>query len=173
MTSLACLWIRPRVERHVDGALGPRMARWVEAHLAACRNCLADADAIRRLRTLVKAAAAEPLEPDWSGFWAGVQTRIARERSLPVKDAWWFPLWRAFWGHPRLSLGSAMAAGLLIALSLWQPRDQGESPLWSTPVIVQDVSAPDPDTSVMVYSMPDQAVTVIWLFGPDGPNDES
>lgn len=150
--------------------MGPRAARWIEAHLRACRDCLARVEGTRRLRALVNSAGVDPLEPDWSGFWPGIQARIAREKPRPVKDAWWLPVWRPFWGHPRLSLGGALAAGLLLSLSLWSSSPEAPAPM---PVIVQDVSTPDPEKSVMVYSIPDQAVTVIWLFNADGSTDES
>ncbi len=140
------------------------------AHLRACRQCLDRADSARQLRALTNLGAVDVVdEPDWSTFWPGVHARIAREKPAPVKDAWWLPLWRPFWGHPRLSLGGALAAGLLVTLSLWSVPD----PISSGTVIVQDVSTPDPDKSVMVYSSPDQSVTVIWLFSSDGATDES
>jgi len=36
MPSLGCLWSRPRLERLVDGALGPRAGRWTTSHAARC-----------------------------------------------------------------------------------------------------------------------------------------
>jgi len=173
MPTLACLWARPRVERHIDGALGPRTARFIESHLGSCGGCLARAQGLRRLRSLVSASAIRAEEPDWSGFWPGVQARILRERTRPVRDTWWLPLWRPFWGHPRLSLGGALAAGLLVALSMWPVSDPEHVPLWSGSVIVQHASTPDPEKSVMVYSIPDPSVTVIWLLDSNGSTDDS
>jgi anti-sigma factor RsiW len=172
MTTLGCLWTRSRVERHVDGALGPWMARRVEDHLGSCADCLARAEGFRRLRSLLRASV-DAVEPDWTGFWPAVHARIAAEKARPLRDAWWLPLWRPFWGHPRLALGGALAGGLALALALWPATDQSSSIAWAGPVIVQDVSAPDPDRSVMVYSSPDQALTVIWLFNSDGSADDS
>ena len=173
MLSLGCLWNRSRLERYVDGALGSRSARWVEAHLGHCPACLARTESFRRLRALVRAATPDPGEPDWTGFWPVVHARILRERRKPVRDPWWMPVWRPFWGHPRLALGSVLTAGLILAVSLWPAGDEQNSVAWADPVIVQDVSTPDPDRSVMVYSSPDQALTVIWLLGPDVSTDES
>ena len=160
MPSLVCLWARPRVERHVDGALGPRTAHLLASHLGSCPHCTTRADAIRRIRSLVSDSSATSPEPDWSGFWPGVQARIAREAPRPVHDAWWLPIWRPFWGHPRLSLGGALAAGLVVAVSLGSVYETDES----GSVIVQDVSTPDPGKSVMVYSIAGQPGTVIWLL---------
>jgi hypothetical protein len=40
-------------------------------------------------------------------------------------------------------------------------------------VVVQDVSSADPNRSVMVYSSPDDDVTVIWIFNPGEPDEQS
>jgi hypothetical protein len=70
-----------------------------------------------------------------------------------------------------LSLGGALAAGLLVALSLWPSAAPEHTVPWSGSVIVQDASTPDPSKSVMVYSIPDPSVTVIWLLDPSGSDD--
>jgi hypothetical protein len=171
MPTLTCLWARPRIERHGDGALGPRASRVIESHLASCASCLALAEGSRRLQTLVRDAALGTGEPNWTGFWPGVQARILREHPQSVKEFWWLPFWRPFWGHPRLSLGGALAAGLLVALSLWPSAPPEHVPPWQGSVIVQDASTSDPNKSVMVYSIPDPSVTVIWLLDSSGSDD--
>ena len=155
----------------MDGALGPRAARFLDGHLTGCGRCQTEAERHRRLRALVRTAVVGAPDPDWTAFWPGVQSRITRERPQPVRDQWWLPLWRPFWGHPRLSLGGALAAGLVVALSLWQTPVT--SPTWSGSIVVQDVSTPDPEKSVMVYSTPEQDVAVIWLLNTEGASDES
>lgn len=66
-----------------------------------------------------------------------------------------------------------MAAALALVVSVW-PVGEGKMPAaWAGPVTVQDVGTPDPDRSVMVYSTPDHALTVIWLFSPEAAADES
>lgn len=137
--------------------------RFVESHLGACGECMARAEGARRMRSLVIASSISVGEPDWSGFWPGVQARILRGASppAPLRDAWWLPFWRPFWGHPRLSFGGALAAGLLVALSLGGSVPEPDEP---GAVIVQDVSTPDPGKSVMVYSIAGQPGTVIWLL---------
>jgi hypothetical protein len=132
-----------------------------------------EVDRQTRLQRLVKSTLPEVHEPDWAGFWPSIQSRIAREAPRAIRDPWWLPLWKPFWGHPRLAFGSALAAGLVLTLSIWQVGDQQASIAWAGPAVVQDVSAPDPDQSVMVYSSPDQALTVIWLFGAGASSDES
>jgi anti-sigma factor RsiW len=173
MMTLGCLWSRPRLERHVDGALEPWMARRVEVHLGSCSDCLGRIESFRRLRALVQVASADVVEPDWSGFWPAVRVRIPAEKPRPVLDSWWLPLWRPFWGHPRVALGGALAGALALALMLWPVADDPGSMAWAGPVIVQDVSTPDPERSVMVYSSPDKTLTVIWLFNSGPAPDES
>jgi anti-sigma factor RsiW len=172
MTTLGCLWTRPYLERHVDGALSPRVARRVDAHLGACSDCLGRIESFRRLRALVRAAAAVS-DPDWSGFWPAIRARIPVQAPQPVRDSWWLPLWRPVWGHPRVALGGALAGALALALTLWPGADDPGSQAWAGPVIVQDVSTPDPEQSVMVYSSPDKTLTVIWLFNSGPVPDES
>src|SRR5262249_49800606 len=171
MITLACVWSRSRFERLADGALGGHMARLVNAHLGRCGDCRERFDREVRLKSLVHAAVAEPLEPDWSEFWPTVRARIARETPRPVREPWWVPLWKPVWGHPRLAISGVLAAALAITLSFW-PGSDGQVPsAWAAPVVVQDVSTPDPDKSVMVYSTPDRALTVIWLFDSDSTEE--
>jgi anti-sigma factor RsiW len=169
----ACLWIRSRLERYVDGALGPRLTRSVKAHLDHCSACLERVENVVRLETLVRSAVPVPADPDWGGFWVGIHSRILTEKPRPVRDPWWVPFWRPFWGHPRLAMGGAMAVVVAVILSLW-PGGEGPVPVaWAGPVVVQDVGTADPERSVMVYSTPDHALTVIWLFSSDAATEES
>jgi len=65
-----------------------------------------------------------------------------------------------------------MAAVLAATLSLW-PGQQEQAPRCAGPVMVQDVGTPDSERTVMVYSTPDQALTVIWLFPLEAGTEES
>jgi len=171
-----CLWLRSRLERYADSALGPRSARAVQVHLEHCSECRSLVDRQVQLSSLVKSSVVQPVEPDWTGFWPGIQARLHRESPNPIRDPWWVPFWKPFWGHPRLTLGGAMAAILAVGLSLW-PLPGREAPVaWAGPITVQDVGTPDPERTVMVYSTPDQgdqALTVIWLLPSAGATDES
>jgi len=173
MGVLGCLWNRPWLERYVDRALGSVLTRSVAAHLARCARCSAHVERHDQLQRLVKSALADVSEPDWAGFWPGVLAGIARDRPRAMTDPWWIPLWRPFWGHPRLALSSALAAGLALAVMFWPVSDNPGSVAWAGSVVVQDVSTPDPDQSVMVYESPDQTLTVIWLFDPSATTEES
>ena len=172
MPQLFCLLHRSRLERYADGALSPRMTRSVEAHVGHCADCRGAVDRHVNLRALVRSAAANPEDPDWTGFWGGIQLRLVRDEPRPMRDPWWVPLWKPFWGHPRLALGGVMAALLLVTVSMWPGQEGSVNTAWADPVEVQDVATADPERSVMVYSEPGQVLTVIWLF-PENATDES
>ncbi|HTY77008.1 MAG TPA: zf-HC2 domain-containing protein [Candidatus Bathyarchaeia archaeon] len=174
MGRFSCVVVRRRLERHADGALGSRAARFVTHHLAGCAGCRAASEKWTRLRTLVRQAASGPADPDWSGFWPPVRARIVSEVPRPVRESWWIPLWKPVWGHPRLAFGAALLGVLVVAFSFWPADDAA----FASQVNVQDVSADDPDRSVMVYTSRDPGVTVIWVFGStstessDGETDD-
>ncbi len=174
MLTPACLWNRSRLERYADGALSPRVKRSVEAHLARCGRCLLRVEGQMHLQGLVKSALPEPAEPDWAGFWPGVQARIVRDPPKAIRDPWWAPLWRPVWGHPRLAVSGAMVAALALIFTLWPGRGGQVPAVWAAgQVVVQDINTTDPERAVMVYSTPDQALTVIWLFPVEAGNSES
>lgn len=170
MPSLGCLWNRSRLERLVDGALGPRAGRAATSHAARCARCGGEVEQLTRLRQLVRSATPDLADPDWAGFWPSVRQRIAVEAPRPIRESWWLPFWKPVWGHPRVALGSLMVSGLAAALVLW-PSPRVTGPTFAAPVTVQEVSSADPDRSVMVYSSPDDDVTVIWVFN-SGEQDE-
>jgi len=169
MPSRGCLWNRPRLERLVDGALGPRAGRWTTSHAARCARCGGEVEQLTRIRMLVRSAAPEVVDPEWAGFWPAVRVRIASEAPRPVRESWWLPYWKPVWGHPRVALGSLMVSGLALGLMLWP----GAPVTLAAPVVVQEVSSADPDRSVMVYSSPDDDVTVIWVFNPAEQDEQS
>jgi anti-sigma factor RsiW len=174
MPSLACLWNRPRLERHVDGALRAGAAQRLAAHLGRCADCRVESERLGRLHTLVQEALPAPPVPDWSGFWPALRARLHQERPRPLSEAWWLPFWKPVWGHPRLALGGVMAAAFAATLSFWPGGEVAAPPAaWAAPVVVQDVGTSDPNRGVMVFSNPDQDVTVIWVFNPDESVDES
>jgi hypothetical protein len=116
---------------------------------------------------MIRSSLPEEAPPDWGGFWPGIESRILSEPPRPVRDAWWLPVWRPVWSHPRMALGGAAAACGLLLWAIW-PVPDGEPPVaWGGRVAVQAVHTADPDGSVMVYSSPDHP-TVIWVFGSDG-----
>jgi hypothetical protein len=95
--------------------------------------------------------------------------RIAGEAPQPIRESWWLPFWKPVWGHPRVALGSLMVSSLALGLVLWPSPPVA----LAARVVVQEVSSADPDRSVMVYSSPDDDVTVIWVFNPGEQDEQS
>jgi len=60
-----------------------------------------------------------------------------------------------------------LLAVLVTAFTFWPADDAA----FASPVHVQDVSADDPERSVMVYSSRTHGVTVIWVFGSNDTFD--
>jgi hypothetical protein len=171
MPTLGCLWNRRRLEGLVDGALRPRAERTAAGHVSDCVSCRSEVERLRRVRRLIRSANMEVADPDWSPFWPSVRARIARETPKPVREAWWLPFWKPVWGHPRVAFGSVAVTTLVAALVLW-PSPQATKAV-AAPVQVQDVSTADPNRSVMVYSSPEDDVTVIWVFNPAEQDEQS
>jgi hypothetical protein len=70
-------------------------------------------------------------------------------------------------------MGSLAVSSLAAALVLWPSAPVTVPRAAAAPVVVQDVSTTDPNRSVMVYSNPDDDVTVIWVFNPEEQDDRS
>ena len=125
----------------VDEAPEPRDRRRVDAHLAgcaACRELLADLQAIRSL-----AATLEPLEPP-PRVWRDVRRRVAAEGRAPRVAARWWSRWSVGGAGPiraaglwsRWSVGGtalAAAAGIVLAVVLAGNPDPVRSPAWDMP----------------------------------------
>ena len=201
MTRVPCWLTRRRLDAYQDGELAPAARARTAAHLERCRDCAAELAALGRLRaelrTLeVPAEVPEPPEPVWEAFWPQVQARFA---VAPAETATSFPALgrrRGFWepllGHPRLALGSALAAAAVVVLAVVAPWKgvvrQPEAPpivapggpsgvslpggtstdIASTtpdpPLVVHAVETADPDSSVMVFTNEEPGVTVVWVF---------
>ncbi len=126
--------------------------------MARCARCAREADSLRRLSDVLRAAPA-PADPDWVGFWPGIVRGIdAARHAPPVRQ-------RRSWLTTRWAYGGALAAALLVSLTVWQLRPGPLTP--DTPVIVRSANTEYPGAHVMVYSSPDRDLTVVWVFGAD------
>jgi anti-sigma factor RsiW len=172
MKSLSCLSITRQLSFYRDGALSGRRARAVDRHLRSCDHCRREDARLERLATLLRATFPEAPEPDWSGFWPGIRTRIVAMPRRTWREAlarWvWWPAGR----YPRFALGGALAGFLLLASVLGQYGLQ-ERPLFPPGVVISAVETLHPNWSVMVFSSPEDEMTVIWVFGLDQPSDQS
>lgn len=152
---LTCYRTRRRIGAWLDRALPDGEARAVATHLAGCAGCRGEAQTLRRTRELVRAAAAVA-EPDWTGFWAGIVRGIEAGSAAPARAR------DLLVPRRRFALVGAVAA--LLAVTIWS----GDS--LTTLQYVNSVALADteyPQGSVMVYTPPENDMTVIWVFGSD------
>jgi anti-sigma factor RsiW len=151
---------RRRLGAYLDGALTEPRARGVEDHLASCAVCRTELDALRRLKVAFQRSLRVP-EPDWTGFFQGVVRGIEDQRlRAPLPDRLVRrSVWRSQW-----AMGGALAAMVLLSVTLWQNLGVSPVPMTDDPVVVNTASTGQSDGGVMVYSTPDKAVTVVWLL---------
>lgn len=172
MVSITCLWMKRQLPPYLQGALSPERARKVAHHLDGCVECQREVSRVERLIGLVRATLPTGPDPDWTGFWDGVRHRILTERPRPWREAWGRWLSWPISGYPRLALGGALAGVLLLAVVLWRSGPQ-EMAVVPPGVVVSAVETAHPDGSVLVFSSPEDEMTVIWVFGLDQPADQS
>lgn len=153
---LSCYFHRRRIGAWLDGALDDRLSRSTAAHVDRCGRCTGEAASLKRLKSLLSAVP-KAEEPDWTGFWPGVVRGIQDARE-PRRERR-----RAAWLRPRWAYGGALAAALLVSLSMWQLVPMKPAP--ESPVIVRSADTGDPQATVMVYSTPERDLTVVWVFG--------
>lgn len=124
---MRCRTAERRLSDGLDGALAPRAAARLEAHLRRCPSCRAHRDAIARIQ-----AASGPLagpEPrDWAGFERRLEARLdacgaGRAGRFPAPFAW----------RPRAAFAAA-AALILAGAALWivlaRPRQDPGAFAW-------------------------------------------
>lgn len=157
---LICYLTRRRLTAYLGGALETAATPAVERHLTGCVRCQREAEQLRRLRTALWDSAAMVAPPDWTGFWPGIVRGVeAAEHRAPARPVsrHWGPLRR-----PALAFGGALAAALVLSLTLWQVFDR---PPVRTMVVSANTEAPE--GTVMVYSTPEHDMAVVWVFGAD------
>jgi anti-sigma factor RsiW len=130
------------------------------AHLSTCVRCQQEAEGLRRLHALLASATPAPGPPDWTGFWPDVIRGIEADRRRPVPR----PTWRRWIAQPRVAFGGALAAVLLISLTVWQAFYSPSAP--EAAVVVRSARTDLPG-GVMVYASHEHDLTVVWVFDDD------
>lgn len=121
MTLMNCDAFRQSLEPYIDGELaGAEMLR-VSDHLALCRRCAAEADALSNLGTVLRdAARQDPVPPLPEGLASGVIARVGAEAA----QSWRALLARAVdgWHWAAVGAGSVAATfvmALIVGTALW------------------------------------------------------
>jgi anti-sigma factor RsiW len=109
--NMECTQIKAKLADYSVGLLGERENKMVEAHLAQCPSCAAELRALERLDRVLKAV--EPEEPP-AHLWHSIRARIEAEHPrLQI------PFWQRWFSVPRLALGGAVAAAVLVAIAYY------------------------------------------------------
>jgi hypothetical protein len=157
MTMKPVCWLaRRRLGAYRDGELGPGTRVRLEAHLEGCEGCLGEVERLDRLRAALRAplrAVPEVPAAAWEAFWPQVRTRIAASATPAAAPG---PAWRRAWaslaGHPRLTLGSALATAALAILAVVAP--------WQQAPLTPSIPSPGPVQGVGVGLPPGPATPV-------------
>lgn len=127
---------------------------------------------LERLSALLRVTSLTGPDPDWSAFWPGIRRRIVTEGSRPWREAWWRGLVWPLRAIPRLALGGAVAGLLVMGAVVWKTglRDPLAPPLG---IVLSAVEIAASDGSVLVFSSPEEEMTVIWVIGLEPGADQS
>jgi len=106
---MKCSKVRRLVAAYVDDELGEAGARAIEAHLAKCPDCRAEADAVRK--TLDLLGQWQPIEPRL-GLDA-LRERVRQRRSRVWQPLLPIPRWAAV-GLAALSIGAGASLGVRV-----------------------------------------------------------
>jgi len=111
-----CAQARRQMTAFVDGALQPRRAARLRAHLHGCPSCQADLEEIEMTVAVQRAALEAPLPELSPEFEAQLGERLAELGESDVRSSWAAWAWK-----PALVGGLAAAAVLLAAAPLGGP----------------------------------------------------
>jgi anti-sigma-K factor RskA len=110
---MSCEEIRPRLDSYVDGDLGQDDRRQVEAHLAGCETCRAEAEAIRSIKreTAALPRRIDPMRDLWPGIEPRLGHRHRQSRGMPRLPGAGrtHPVWRLAAAIVLFTLGAAAA----------------------------------------------------------------
>ncbi len=105
---MQCEQIRTKLADYAVGLLDERERKAVAEHLAQCASCTAELRALERVDRLLRAV--EPEEPP-AYLWQSIRARIEAEPQQTRA-----PFWQGWCTIPRLAIGGAAAAAVLVAL---------------------------------------------------------
>lgn len=122
---MQCAEVQAKLAEYSVGLLDERERKAIEAHLAECASCAYELRTLERVDKLL--GSVKPEEPP-AHLWQNIRARIEAQ---PQKAQ--APFWQSWFTLPRLALGSAIAAAILVGvLYFGMPRSpEHEMPLES------------------------------------------
>jgi anti-sigma factor RsiW len=117
-----CHTTTTRLDGYLDGELGAAEQREVEAHLATCARCRAEADALRSILADARALprSVPPEHELWTGIAARLTTPIGGTRATPTRGLGGLASRAPAWG--RLAAAIALILFGAALATLWQRR---------------------------------------------------
>lgn len=161
MGVLTCYLTRRRIGAYLDGVLEGRSAQAAARHLTTCGRCRHEADSLRHLQAALRRTLRAPAAPDWTGFWPGIVRGIEERRRDRVPAG----ARARILARPRLAFGGALAAAVVVSLTLWQLLSPPVAP--GATATVRSADTEHPGATVMVYTSAEQDLAVVWVFGLD------
>ena len=169
-----CTRIQRDLSAMADGALRPRRATQVEAHMANCPACREFSQELGTLAQLVRTRPA-PAGPTPEAAWADVRRALRLQGDRPGRPSPFGWLTR-----PLPWVGALATACVLIAIgALWLrvghvPPETKPPPIVAATAAttqVLSVSTELADASTMVYEDAESGWTVIWVFPAEEKSD--
>jgi anti-sigma factor RsiW len=165
-----CAAVVARLGAYVDGQLHEGRRMRLEAHMGSCETCSAELQRLRTLSEGVRRGLAVSLpREDAARFWDNVERKIRETK--PVRWSSVDRLRELFWFHPRVWWASAAVLGTTILLftadlvlrpSIPPPTQlaPADAPMKT---VVESVEG-GPNSSVVLFSTPDQQLKIIWVL---------
>jgi anti-sigma factor RsiW len=165
-----CSTVVARLGAYIDGELAESRRQSLEAHIGSCQSCSAELDQLRTLRDHLRQSLTVSLAgQDVQRFWDNVERKIQE-----AKARRWLSLDRVrelFWFYPKLKWASAAVLGTTVLLFtadlLLRPAIPPPTPLGPTdarPKTVVESVEGGPNSSVVLFSTPDQQLKIIWVL---------
>lgn len=165
-----CATVLAGLGAYVDGELQEARRQPLEAHLGSCQRCSDELGRLRTLRDHLRHSLAVSLPgQDARQFWDNVERKI-----LEGKAPRWWTLDRVrelLWSYPKLKWAPAVVLGTTILLFtadlLLRPSVPPQAPLGPSSArphtVVESVEG-GPNSSVVLFSSPDQQLKIIWVL---------
>ena len=165
-----CSTVIQRLGAYVDGQLHDSRQKRLEAHLGDCQRCTAELRRLLALRDHIRGSLAVSLPGgDAARFWGNVERKIHNAKAPP----WWGVdrLRELFWFHPKLRWASAAVLGTTVLLFTADlvlrpsiPPPMSLAPADAPPRTVVESVEGGPNSSVVLFSTPDQQLNIIWVL---------